>query len=66
MDVDFNNLGFNTKVPKRSIPKYVHGFTKYIPFFFLGGTLLWTGSYLYNKRREAVELSEKGESKDEQ
>jgi hypothetical protein len=53
-------------VPKRSIPKYVHGFTKYIPFFFLGGTLLWTGSYLYNKRREAVELSEKGESKDEQ
>lgn len=65
-DVDFNNLGFNTKVPKRSIPKYVHGFTKYIPFFFLGGTLLWTGSYLYNKRREAVELSEKGESKDEQ
>lgn len=64
-DVPFESIGFNMDVPKKSIPKHVGSFTKYIPFLFAGGSLLWAGSYLYTKRREAVEESEKGGNKNE-
>lgn len=63
-DVPFDQLGFNVGVLKKSIPKHVHGFTKYIPYLFAGGSLLWAGSYFYTKRREKVSLEEGGK-KDE-
>lgn len=59
-DVPFESIGFNMNVPKKSIPKHVNRFTKYIPFIFAGSSVLWAGSYLYTKRREAVAKSEKG------
>lgn len=53
-DVPFEKLGFKTNVPTKPIPENVHGFTRFTPFIFAGGAVLWTGGYLYTKRREAV------------
>ena len=57
-DVDFGELGFPTNLPEKSVPKNIHGFTRFTLPIFAVGAAAWTGVSIYSKRRHAVAHAE--------
>lgn len=54
-DVPFEQLGFPTNVPEKSIPATVHDYSKWKPGIFAGGLVVFGALGLYTKRRMKLE-----------
>ncbi len=54
-DVPFEQLGFPTNVPTKSIPSTLHDYSKWKPGIFAGGAVLFGALGLYTKRRLRLE-----------